>query len=139
LINYFFSKLIHYHFKHIKEIIYSMHKKEIIDKNDVHELVSKFYGKVLKNEQLKPFFENLDFEAHLPKMIHFWSFVLLDEPGYSTNVTEKHLQMPLKQEHFDLWLSLFNETLDELFKGEKAEMAKQRAATIAWTIANKMK
>jgi hemoglobin len=75
----------------------------------------------------------------MPKMIHFWSFVLLSEPGYKTNVTEKHLHMPLKQEHFDRWLSLFKETVDENFVGEKAELAKQRAAIIGWTISEKMK
>jgi hemoglobin len=112
--------------------------KEIESKEDVQFLVSTFYGKVLMNEELKPFFSQLDFEAHLPKMIHFWSFVLLDEANYKTNVTEKHLQMPLKKENFDTWLRLFGETVDEHFEGEKAEIAKQRAFTIAWTISNKM-
>lgn len=112
---------------------------EISNNDDVTLLVDTFYGKVLKDESLKPFFANLDFEAHKPKMIHFWAFVLLDEPNYKTNVTEKHLRMPLEQKHFDRWLELFNETLDELFDGEKAEMAKQRAATIAWTIGEKIK
>jgi hemoglobin len=116
-----------------------MNKKEINSKEDVSLLVQTFYERVLKNEELKPFFKNLNFEEHLPKMIHFWSFVLIDEPGYSTNVTDKHMHMPLKQNHFDIWLSLFNETIDDLFSGEKAEMAKQRAYTIAWTISNKMK
>jgi hemoglobin len=116
-----------------------MNKKEIKSKEDVSLLVQTFYERVLKNEELKPFFKNLNFEEHLPKMIHFWSFVLIDEPGYSTNVTDKHMHMPLKQNHFDIWLSLFNETIDDLFIGEKAEIAKQRAYTIAWTISNKMK
>lgn len=112
--------------------------KEIESREDVEFLVSTFYDKVLANEELKPFFKHMDFQAHLPKMIHFWSFVLLDEPNYKTNVTEKHMQMPLKKENFDTWLRLFGETVDEHFVGEKAEMAKQRAFTIAWTISNKM-
>lgn len=116
-----------------------MNKKTIENKEDVNLLVTTFYGKVLKDDALKPFFAQLDFEAHLPKMIHFWSFVLLNEPGYTTNVTDKHLSMPLKQEHFDCWLALFNETVDDLFEGEKAAMTKQRAFTIAWTISNKLK
>ncbi|MCE3296374.1 MAG: hypothetical protein K0R65_2088 [Crocinitomicaceae bacterium] len=112
--------------------------KDIESKEDVAKLVDTFYGKVLQDENLKPFFANLDFEAHKPHMVHFWCFVLLDEPGYKTNVTEKHLKMPIKQEHFDRWLELFNETLSELFSGEKTEMARQRASTIAWTIGRKM-
>jgi hemoglobin len=101
--------------------------------------VNKFYDLVLKDELLSPFFKHLNFERHLPHMIHFWSFVLMDEPGYTTNVTDKHLKMPLKQEHFDQWIQLFNLTIDQLFKGEKAELAKQRAFLISWTISNKMK
>jgi hemoglobin len=46
--------------------------------------------------------------------------------------------MPLKKAHFDQWLFLFNETINQLFIGEKAEMAKQRAAVIAWTINSKL-
>jgi hemoglobin len=112
--------------------------KDIENKEEVAFLVETFYGKVLQNDELKPFFADLDFPAHLPKMIHFWSFVLLDEANYKTNVTEKHMHMPLKKENFDTWLKLFTETVDENFEGEKAEMAKQRAFTIAWTISNKM-
>ena len=73
----------------------------------------------------------------MPKMVHFWSFVLLDEPGYTTNVTDKHMHMPLSPVHFERWVSLFHKTVDALFSGEKAEMAKQRASLIAWTIQNK--
>jgi hemoglobin len=112
--------------------------KDIQTKEDVLLLVNTFYGKVLNDEQLAPFFKRLNFDIHLPKMIHFWSFALLDEPGYTTNVTDKHLQMPLKKVHFDQWLFLFNETINQLFIGEKAEMAKQRAAVIAWTINSKL-
>jgi hemoglobin len=112
--------------------------KDIQTKEDVTLLVNTFYGKVLNDDQLAPFFKRLNFDIHLPKMIHFWSFALLDEPGYTTNVTDKHLQMPLKKVHFDQWLFLFNETINQLFIGEKAEMAKQRAAVIAWTINSKL-
>ena len=112
--------------------------KDLETKEDVALMVESFYGKVLENETLAPFFANLDFVKHMPKMIHFWTFVLLNEPGYTTNVTEKHFHMPLKKEHFDTWLEIFNANLDEKFKGKLAEMAKQRAVTIAWTINNKM-
>lgn len=112
--------------------------KEITTKNDVDLLVNTFYSKVLKDEQLSPFFKHLNFEVHLPKMIQFWSFVLLDEAGYTTDVTKKHSNMPLKKEHFDRWIALFHTTVDELFEGEKAELAKQRATLVGWTIQSKM-
>lgn len=110
---------------------------DIQSKEDVTFLVDKFYEAVLTNETLAPFFKHLNFEKHLPKMIHFWSFVLLDEPGYTTNVTEKHEEMPLSMDLFNLWVNLFKQTVDELFEGEKAELAKQRAVVLGWTMGSK--
>jgi hemoglobin len=112
--------------------------RDIQNKTDIENLVNSFYTKVLKDATLAPFFSKLNFEKHLPKMVHFWTFALLDEPGYTTDVTKKHLHMPLKKEHFDQWIALFNETTDELFKGAIAEKAKQRAFLIRWTIESKM-
>ncbi len=116
-----------------------MNKKEISTREDIILLVDEFYASVLQDEILKPFFADLDFEHHKPKMIHFWSFVLLNEPGYTTNVFDKHVHMHLKDEHFDRWLLLFHQTVDRLFEGEKASDAKFRATTIGWTFKEKFK
>jgi hemoglobin len=42
-----------------------------------------------------------------------------------------HKMTPLSPEHFSHWVTLFLETVDELFSGEKASLAKQKAASIA--------
>ena len=81
-----------------------MRNRDIQTKKDVETLVNDFYTKVLKDDILSPFFKNLNFEHHMPKMINFWSFVLLDEAGYTTDVTKKHMHMRLKQDHFDQWI-----------------------------------
>ncbi len=112
--------------------------KDIQTKDDIRLLVDTFYGEILKDTLLSPFFKNLDFPKHLPKMVDFWAFVLLDETGYTTNVTDKHLHMRLKKEHFDQWIFLFNKTIDQLFKGDKANLAKERAVLIGWTIGSKI-
>ena len=111
---------------------------DISSKDDITKLVLTFYEKVKKDDELSPFFKDLDFEVHMPKMIHFWGFALLNEPGYTTNVVEKHVHMPLKDVHFERWLNLFNETIDEHFSGELASQAKQRAQLIGWTIKSKI-
>lgn len=111
---------------------------DISSKDDITKLVLTFYEKVNKDHELSPFFKDLDFEVHMPKMIHFWSFALLNEPGYTTNVVEKHVHMPLKEVHFERWLNLFNETIDEHFSGEIASQAKQRAQLIGLTIKSKI-
>jgi hemoglobin len=113
--------------------------KDIKTKDDLTFLMNSFYSKLLQLEEMKPFFAHINFENHLPQIVQFWSFILLDEAGYNTNVTEKHLNMPLKKEHFEIWLENFETTVNELFQGEKANLAIERAKLIAWTIGNKMK
>ena len=113
-------------------------KRQLNTREDIELLVQTFYSKVMQDEILIPFFQHLDFNSHLPKMVDFWCFVLIGTTGYTTNVIEKHLHMPLQNDHFDHWINLFNQTLDELFVGENAETAKQRALVIAWTTKSKL-
>jgi len=42
-----------------------------------------------------------------------------------------HEATPFTDAHFDRWLALFTETVDELFEGPTAELAKARAAKMA--------
>jgi hemoglobin len=42
-----------------------------------------------------------------------------------------HRRTPLGEPHFDRWLELFTEAVDEHFEGPVAELAKARAVKIA--------
>lgn len=112
--------------------------KEIENIEDVTLLVEAFYSKAFVDPKLSPHFEGMDFEAHKPKMIAFWAFVLLDQPGYTTNVFDKHTHLKIDSSHFNQWIKLFHAVVDEHFIGEKANDAKLRATTIGWTFGNKM-
>jgi hemoglobin len=114
-------------------------KHDIRNKEDIELMMRTFYGSLLTNEKISPVFANTDFEAHMPHMIAFWAFVLLDEEGYKTNVFDKHVHLHIKEEHFEIWLSHFEKTINDLFSGEKAELAKQRAQTIAYTFKEKLR
>jgi hemoglobin len=113
-------------------------KKDIQTKEDIARLVNVFYDRVLQNEKLVHFFAHLNFEEHKPKMVHFWSFVLLDESGYNTNVFDKHANLHANSSDFNEWVSLFHSTVNELFEGEKAEAAKFRATTLGYTFGFKL-
>lgn len=110
---------------------------DIGTKQDIELLIQNFYGRLLAIEDMKPVFAGLDFEKHVPRIVHFWSFVLLDEPGYTTNVFEKHLHLPIQPHQFDTWLQTFTGTVDDLFAGEKADLAKQRATVLSYTFKSK--
>ncbi|HWY13323.1 MAG TPA: group III truncated hemoglobin [Bacteroidia bacterium] len=114
-------------------------KEDIKNKADIELMIRTFYASLLTDEIIKPVFVNTDFEKHMPHMIAFWSFVLLDEEGYKTNVFDKHVNLGIKEEHFEIWLSHFEKTINDLFIGEKAELAKLRAQTIAYTFKVKLK
>lgn len=112
--------------------------KDIQSKEDIQLLVDSFYQRVLNDDMLVPFFKELNFEHHLPRMVHFWSFVCLDEPGYTTNITEVHSKMRLSKELFDRWVQLFHTTVDSLFMGDVASKAKERAFVMGWTMSSKL-
>jgi hemoglobin len=101
---------------------------------DVAQLVNAFYGKVRKDGLLAPVFDPVvrgNWEHHLSRMTDFWSTLLLYTKKFSDDPLTKHLPLPIEKQHFDRWLQLFHETVDELFKGQIAENAKSRANSIA--------
>jgi hemoglobin len=112
--------------------------KDIETEEDISRWMHAFYEKLLVDEVTAPKFKDLDLPAHMPRLVQFWAFVLLDKPGYSTNVFEKHIHLQLEKAHFDVWLKYFRATTDEMFKGERAETAKQRVTLLATTFMHKL-
>ncbi|MBA3680740.1 MAG: group III truncated hemoglobin [Bacteroidetes bacterium] len=110
---------------------------DIKSREDITVLINTFYTNLLQIEEIKPVFAGIDFPAHIPHIVSFWSFVLLDEEGYKTNVFDKHINLPIKTHMFDVWLEMWINAVDSLFKGEKADLAKQRATVLAFTFKSK--
>jgi hemoglobin len=113
-------------------------KKEIENLEDVQLLVRSFYNKVLEDKMLSPFFAFVrkhHWEKHLEVLDAFWNNVLFYSGNYNGNPLQVHSTLhrfsKLASKDFDRWLQLFDETVDELFEGEKAAIAKQRAHSIA--------
>jgi hemoglobin len=105
--------------------------KEILERGDVILLVNSFYEKVKQDEVLSPLFAHVDWPHHLPTMYNFWSSMLLGEQSYQGNPFAKHVGLAITATHFDHWLKLFHETVDENFIGDKADEVKARAQSIA--------
>jgi hemoglobin len=108
--------------------------KEIITLEDIKKLVDTFYEKVREDELIGRIFnERIQnrWPQHLEKMYTFWQTVLLGEHTYFGSPFPPHANLPISHNHFERWMQLFNQTLDELFTGEKAEEAKWRAAKMA--------
>lgn len=108
--------------------------KDILKLDDVKHLVDSFYGKIREDKLLKEIFNsNIQdrWPQHLEKMYTFWQTVLLSEHTYYGSPFPPHAKMPIDKEHFDRWLQLWFETIEENFTGEIADEAKWRASKMA--------
>lgn len=105
--------------------------KDLLLEQDVDFLVETFYHKLQKNDILSPFFIHTNWEQHLPKMKHFWNFILFDKPGFRGNIYDAHVNRQIKSPHFDIWLQLFCETVNENFKGLNATKATEKARELS--------
>ena len=103
---------------------------DIHNLEDVKILVDDFYGRIKANEILAPIFNiaiGNNWQQHLQRMYDFWQTILLETPAYSGSPFLKHAKLPIAKEHFDTWISLWNQTIDDHFVGPKADEAKWRA------------
>ena len=120
-------------------------KPDILNREDIILLVNTFYEKVQEDNTIGFIFNTIaqvNWDKHLPIMYDFWENTLFFRGSYSGNPVKLHTHlhhlMPLTKVHFDQWNSLFTETVDDLFEGEKANLAKQRAQSISLVLQQKL-
>ncbi|TDE51106.1 group III truncated hemoglobin [Flavobacterium sp. GT3P67] len=113
-------------------------KTDIKNRADIEKLINAFYDRIKTDSKIGYFFNDVakvNWEKHLPKMYDFWENIIFSTGDFIGNPMAKHKELHQKstmtEAHFQNWNALFNETVDELFIGEKAEEIKQRAANIA--------
>lgn len=111
-----------------------MSKQDIMVLEDIKHLVDTFYGKIQVDDFIGPIFNEKignNWHEHLSKMYQFWQTILLDEHTYGGRPFPPHAQLPIEKPHFDRWLAIFDETVDELYEGAVAEEAKSRGRKMA--------
>ena len=104
---------------------------DIASRADCERLVRAFYGRALEDPIIGFIFVDvakLDLDAHVPRITSFWETILLGARSYSGGAfrphAELHAKVRLREGHFTQWLNLWSRTVDELFAGERAELAK---------------
>lgn len=121
-------------------------QNDIQNREDILLIMKEFYIKLLEDELVKHFFEDIiqqnHLKQHLETITDFWNGILFNDTAYQKNAMQPHLTLnktkPFKKEHFKTWLHHFSTSVDENFKGEKAEMAKTKALSIATVMEIKM-
>jgi hemoglobin len=115
-----------------------MDPRDIEDRADCERLVRAFYGRALEDPLIGWLFVDvakLDLDAHVPVIASFWETILLGGQSYAGGAFRPHAALharaPLRAAHFERWLVLWRATVDELFAGERAELAKAHAVRVA--------
>ena len=116
-------------------------KKDIENRADIELLIDSFYDKVKPDPVIGFIFTDImkiNWQKHLPAIYSFWEYTILYTGNYSGNLMQIHRHInditPLSSQQFKRWTDLFCATVDELFEGEKAILAKQRAFGISTTM-----
>ena len=112
--------------------------RDIETRADCEQLVRAFYGRALVDPIIGWIFVDvakLDVEAHVPRIASFWETILLGARSYGGGAFAPHAalnaRVRLRAGHFERWLALWRATVDELFVGERAELAKSHAVRVA--------
>ncbi|MGR6981008.1 group III truncated hemoglobin [Testudinibacter sp. P27/CKL/0425] len=115
----------------------SLFPKALENRQDIELLVNCFYDKILADERIGYMFNHIHgshWQKHLEKMYRFWESNIFDLESYQGNPMLQHIKLhkrqPMNYDMFEVWLSHWKQTVDELFVGEKAEKALQRAESI---------
>lgn len=111
---------------------------DISSRADCERLVRAFYGRAMADPIIGWLFTDiakLDLEAHIPRITSFWETILLGAHSYGGGAFAPHVALhrraPLNRGHFERWLYLWRMSVDELFQGETAELAKTHAERVA--------
>ncbi len=117
-------------------------KNDIATLKDIKFLVDTFYASVQQDTFLSPIFNarlSGRWEMHHRKLYRFWHTVLLLRPDYFGNPVPIHFDMNIDERHFDEWLKIWTETIDDNFEGLIAERAKLRGKTMGSAFLAKIK
>jgi len=115
--------------------------KAIDTREDIVQLVNRFYAKIRADELLGPIFNRHiakgKWPEHLSKLADFWETNLFGTPKFKGSPSVKHINVDrnlgntIEQAHFEKWLKLWSETIDEMYEGERAIKAKTSARIMA--------
>lgn len=119
--------------------------RDLDTRAEIHDLVVRFYREIAFDDLLEPIFgevAEVDWALHIPRLIDYWSRVLLRQPGYDGYILAPHQRVDeleaFQLEHFDRWYGLWVEAVDAGWSGPIAGMAKRHAARTAKMLARRL-
>ena len=108
--------------------------------DDLHGIMTAFYRTVEAEPLLREYFAPVDMEAHMPRIVEFWSTMVFDTAAYSGNAFRPHQALErLTAEHFGRWLEILEATVDARVAGPRAERMKALAHRVAYSMQVRLK
>lgn len=112
-----------------------------VTKENLNNLVIKFYTKVLKDDLIGPIFIDVlgpdlkseKWKAHIQLLTDFWASIALGDSAYTGSPFAPHIEFRerLSIQAFEQWLKLFFETLNTIYEPELAQRFLARSKNIA--------
>lgn len=116
----------------------TVERHDIATREDCERLVRAFYSRAMTDPLIGWIFVDvakLDLEAHVPVIASFWETILLGAQTYRGGAFRPHaalhMRVGLRAGHFERWLAIWHATVDELFEGPRARLAKAHATRVA--------
>ena len=109
-------------------------KNDIRRIEDIRILVFTFYERVKNDDLLSNVINDQtipNWPDHLALMCEFWQTILLNKEPYKGTPAKKHVDLSIGNQHFDRWITVFHQTLDDLYSGPVTEEAKFYAHKMA--------
>jgi hemoglobin len=107
-----------------------------LTEQDLETLVDRFYEQVRVHPELGPVFNAAidDWPGHKQMLTAFWSSVALGTKRYRGNPMAAHRPHPIRAEHFEQWLSLWQHTANEVLAPEHATRVMEYATRIGHSL-----
>ena len=110
---------------------------ELCSEQEIETLVHAFYARVRRDPLLGPVFDAHvdDWDAHLVKLVDFWSSILRRTGRFSGAPMPKHAALPgLNAQMFQHWLALFADVAAQQPNRAVADQAVAAARRIAQSL-----
>jgi hemoglobin len=118
-----------------------MSRHDIESRLDLERLLSAFYKRAMIDPLLDPVFtaSQMVLATHLPRIVSFWEVTLLQAGDYSGRPMQIHRDLVetagLRTVHFARWLTIWTDTVSDMFSGPVADKATTDAARMGAAMA----
>ena len=110
-----------------------------IPREDIERLVRVFYERAHANEILGPIFEAevSDWDTHRSRVSDFWDAAINRTGEYSGRPIDAHRPLSLTTDHYLVWLTLFEQTAQDLLDDSQSHALVDLARAMARSIASR--